>query len=170
MNARNRQALLDGTTWTFQLLYSPTHLIEACRSGNSRSHTGTHLHRLLISIQAILTTSQSANQHASGNMTSQACSPVDQSAHLRAGPTSRLETQHVFKRQNKNSATGTRTRVALVRAEYPNQLDYSGDDIRTLLAYLKRPVGRTISPNPIRVGTRVFPDSLPGVSVLTHAR
>ena len=27
---------------------------------------------------------------------------------------------------NKNSATGTRTRVARVRAEYPNQLDYSG--------------------------------------------
>ena len=26
----------------------------------------------------------------------------------------------------KNSATGTRTRVARVRAEYPNQLDYSG--------------------------------------------
>ena len=26
----------------------------------------------------------------------------------------------------KNSATGTRTRVAQVRAEYPNQLDYSG--------------------------------------------
>ena len=26
---------------------------------------------------------------------------------------------------NKNSATGTRTRVARVRAEYPNQLDYS---------------------------------------------
>ena len=27
-----------------------------------------------------------------------------------------------------NSATGTRTRVARVRAEYPNQLDYSGSD------------------------------------------
>ena len=27
---------------------------------------------------------------------------------------------------NKNSATGTRTRVTRVRAEYPNQLDYSG--------------------------------------------
>ena len=27
---------------------------------------------------------------------------------------------------NKNSAAGTRTRVARVRAEYPNQLDYSG--------------------------------------------
>ena len=26
-----------------------------------------------------------------------------------------------------NSATGTRTWVARVRAEYPNQLDYSGD-------------------------------------------
>ena len=25
-----------------------------------------------------------------------------------------------------NAATGTRTRVARVRAEYPNQLDYSG--------------------------------------------
>ena len=29
-------------------------------------------------------------------------------------------------RTDKNSATGTRTRVARVRAEYPNQLDYSG--------------------------------------------
>ena len=27
---------------------------------------------------------------------------------------------------NHNSATGTRTRVARVRAEYPNQLDYRG--------------------------------------------
>ena len=27
---------------------------------------------------------------------------------------------------SKNSATGTRARVARVRAEYPNQLDYSG--------------------------------------------
>ena len=26
-----------------------------------------------------------------------------------------------------NSAAGTRTRVARVKAEYPNQLDYSGD-------------------------------------------
>ena len=26
----------------------------------------------------------------------------------------------------RNSATGTRTRVARVRAEYPNQLDYGG--------------------------------------------
>ena len=29
-------------------------------------------------------------------------------------------------RLRNNSATGTRTRVARVRAEYPNQLDYSG--------------------------------------------
>ena len=29
-----------------------------------------------------------------------------------------------------NSATGTRTRVARVRAEYPNQLDYSGSEAR----------------------------------------
>ena len=29
-------------------------------------------------------------------------------------------------RMPKSSATGTRTRVARVRAEYPNQLDYSG--------------------------------------------
>ena len=28
--------------------------------------------------------------------------------------------------ENENSATGTRTRVARVRAEYPNQLDYGG--------------------------------------------
>ena len=32
----------------------------------------------------------------------------------------------------KSSATGTRTRVARVRAEYPNQLDYSGRYIDTL--------------------------------------
>ena len=31
------------------------------------------------------------------------------------------------KHKQQNSATGTRTRVARVRAEYPNQLDYSGD-------------------------------------------
>ena len=28
--------------------------------------------------------------------------------------------------ESKSSATGTQTRVARVRAEYPNQLDYSG--------------------------------------------
>ncbi len=32
-----------------------------------------------------------------------------------------------------NSATGTRTRVARVRAEYPNQLDYSGFEIDATL-------------------------------------
>ena len=31
-----------------------------------------------------------------------------------------------LKKQASNSATGTRTRVARVRAEYPDQLDYSG--------------------------------------------
>ena len=31
-----------------------------------------------------------------------------------------------FKEPIINSATGTRTRVAWMRAEYPNQLDYSG--------------------------------------------
>ena len=32
----------------------------------------------------------------------------------------------------KSSATGTRTRVARVRAEYPNQLDYSGSWLRSV--------------------------------------
>ena len=32
-------------------------------------------------------------------------------------------------RTSENSATGTRTRVARVRAEYPNQLDYSGVEV-----------------------------------------
>ena len=36
-------------------------------------------------------------------------------------------------RMPKSSATGTRTRVARVRAEYPNQLDYSGRYIDTNL-------------------------------------
>ena len=35
---------------------------------------------------------------------------------------------YVNGRQHEHSATGTRTRVARVRAEYPNQLDYSGSD------------------------------------------
>ena len=34
-----------------------------------------------------------------------------------------------------NSATGTRTRVARMRAEYPNQLDYSGLALRIFLDY-----------------------------------
>ncbi len=42
-----------------------------------------------------------------------------------------MSTQHFCKDlqdlQQANSATGTRTRVARVRAEHPNQLDYSGD-------------------------------------------
>ena len=36
--------------------------------------------------------------------------------------------------RRENSATGTRTRVARVRAEYPNQLDYSGFDSEVLRA------------------------------------
>ena len=32
----------------------------------------------------------------------------------------------ILREHTENSATGTRTRVARVRAEYPNQLDYSG--------------------------------------------
>ena len=36
-----------------------------------------------------------------------------------------------------NSATGTRTRVARVRAKYPNQLDYSGDAKRLLSFHTK---------------------------------
>ena len=35
-------------------------------------------------------------------------------------------TNKQHKNERKNSAAGTRTRVARVRAEYPNQLDYSG--------------------------------------------
>ena len=34
------------------------------------------------------------------------------------------------------SATGTRTRVARVRAEYPNQLDYSGVGVCTVMHVL----------------------------------
>ena len=37
-----------------------------------------------------------------------------------------LNSSRALPRQIKHSATGTRTRVARVRAEYPNQLDYSG--------------------------------------------
>ena len=50
------------------------------------------------------------------------------------------EREQTLKEQNRprtfsvrNSATGTRTRVARVRAEYPNQLDYSGSALFTLL-------------------------------------
>ena len=41
-----------------------------------------------------------------------------------------------------NSATGTRTRVARVRAEYPNQLDYSGA-CKCILDYLAVRATRT---------------------------
>ena len=37
-----------------------------------------------------------------------------------------LPTTNWQTRSHKTSATGTRTRVARVKAEYPNQLDYSG--------------------------------------------
>ena len=37
-----------------------------------------------------------------------------------------MNSNGVLPRQVEHSATGTRTRVARVRAEYPNQLDYSG--------------------------------------------
>ena len=39
-----------------------------------------------------------------------------------------------------NSATGTRTRVARVRAEYPNQLDYSGVGSRSWFRVLPREI------------------------------
>ena len=51
---------------------------------------------------------------------------------LRAGPDKKTRgffkggALHLFGCECKNSATGTRTRVARVRAEYPNQLDYGG--------------------------------------------
>ena len=38
-----------------------------------------------------------------------------------------------------NSATGTRTRVARVRAEYPNQLDYSGSAVHVLVFFAFAP-------------------------------
>ncbi len=44
-----------------------------------------------------------------------------------------------------NSATGTRTRVARVRAEYPNQLDYSGADMSNCPCGI-RPVRRPSMP------------------------
>ena len=43
---------------------------------------------------------------------------------------------------NKYSATGTRTRVARVRAEYPNQLDYSGS------CSMPSPQATSLSPTP----------------------
>ena len=50
--------------------------------------------------------------------------------HLRASPQAVAQetTSIVLHTACENSATGTRTRVARVRAEYPNQLDYSGSD------------------------------------------
>ena len=39
--------------------------------------------------------------------------------------------------KHSNSATGTRTRVARVRAEYPNQLDYSGSGICSSHTYCR---------------------------------
>ena len=46
-----------------------------------------------------------------------------------------------------NSATGTRTRVARVRAEYPNQLDYSGSAVHVLplFAFVSRSVWNCIA-------------------------
>ena len=46
-----------------------------------------------------------------------------------------------------NSATGTRTRVARVRAEYPNQLDYSGSAVHVLplFAFVARLVRNCIA-------------------------
>ena len=35
-----------------------------------------------------------------------------------------------------NSVAGTRTRVSRVRAEYPNQLDYDGAVLRSVISYL----------------------------------
>ena len=45
--------------------------------------------------------------------------------------------RHMKTHCSKDSATGTRTRVARVRAEYPNQLDYSG--VRTYTPALQYP-------------------------------
>ena len=46
-----------------------------------------------------------------------------------------------------HSATGTRTRVARVRAEYPNQLDYSGSAVHVLplFAFVARLVRNCIA-------------------------
>ena len=45
---------------------------------------------------------------------------------------------HTLGQISKVSATGTRTRVARVRAEYPNQLDYSGIDTSSGHANIQR--------------------------------
>ena len=48
-----------------------------------------------------------------------------------------LNSSRVLPRQIKHSATGTRTRVARVRAEYPNQLDYSGAGFQNIQPAIK---------------------------------
>ena len=68
----------------------------------------------------------------------------------------------------KSSATGTRTRVARVRAEYPNQLDYSGSclcsvafqwlwRVRLLWAALGASRGNPSSPRPWRLASGSCP-------------
>ena len=48
-----------------------------------------------------------------------------------------LNSSRVLPRQIKHSATGTRTRVARVRAAYPNKLDYSGAGFQTIQHAIK---------------------------------
>ena len=57
------------------------------------------------------------------------------------GDESTLRTDIEKRTPQTNSATGTRTRVARVRAEYPNQLDYSGVEVNaapTVRVYFQR--------------------------------
>ena len=59
----------------------------------------------------------------------------------------------------RSSATGTRTRVARVRAEYPNQLDYSGDAIMIPSPFLldtTRDTGRHFEMTCSRTGCSVY--------------
>ena len=70
-----------------------------------------------------------------------------------------------------NSATGTRTRVARVRAEYPSQLDYSGSERKVFDATNARPMPpepKTFESNATSyVG---LPACVPPAHLTTHPR
>ena len=56
---------------------------------------------------------------------------IDMHIRMSTSTNTHMNNDGVLPRHTEHSATGTRTRVARVRAEYPNQLDYSGAGLRS---------------------------------------
>ena len=87
----------------------------------------------------------------------------------------------VKRRSPKNSDTGTRTQVARVKAEYPNQLDYIGYGITLRSQHQTKPISKASNKNikgpladsnrrPLRPKRRIIPLDQTACTKLTQSK